>query len=127
MREMTDTHLILLFEAVSLGALHLGDVLEQVGHADGRVELTRLIGHVRCLALPERECVCGVRGVHGVCGVSVGVRLHQAACVAGHRLRLVFKREKESTADLVKLREHFNYKKKCKKKSYTVFYSVVTM
>lgn len=82
------------------------------------MELTRLIGHVCRLALPERVRVCGVRGVrgvHGVCGVSMGVRLHQAAGVAGHRLRLVLKRERErdtqGIADLVRLREHLKGKK----------------
>lgn len=37
-------HLVLLLEAVTLSAFHLSDVLQQVGHSDGRVQLTRLIG-----------------------------------------------------------------------------------
>lgn len=35
--------LVLLFEAVSLGGLHLVDVLQEVGDPDGRVELTRVV------------------------------------------------------------------------------------
>lgn len=66
-------YLILLLEAVALGALHLGDVLEEVGHADGRVQLTRLIRHIDGLPLPQ----------------GVSVRLHQAAGVAAHVLALI--------------------------------------
>lgn len=36
-------HLILLLEAVAVGCFHEVDVLQQVGHSDGRVELSRLI------------------------------------------------------------------------------------
>ena len=67
------SYLVLLLEAVALGAFHLGDVLEEVCHADGRVQLTRLIRHVDRLPLPQ--------------GVSVG--LHQAAGVAAHVLALI--------------------------------------
>lgn len=67
------SYLVLLLEAVSLGALHLGDVLEEVGHADGRVQLARLVRHVHRLPLPQ----------------GVSVRLHQAAGVAAHVLALV--------------------------------------
>lgn len=67
------SYLVLLLEAVALRALHLGDVLEEVGHADGRVQLSCLVGHVHCLALPQ----------------GVSVRLHQAAGVAAHILALV--------------------------------------
>lgn len=66
-------YLVLLLEAVALGALHLGDVLEEVGHANGRVQLTRLVWHVHSLALPQ----------------GVSVRLHQAAGVAAHVLALI--------------------------------------
>lgn len=37
-------HLIFLFKAVALGGLHLVNVLEEVGHSDGRVELSRVVG-----------------------------------------------------------------------------------
>lgn len=66
-------YLVLLLEAVALRALHLGDVLEEVGHADGRVQLTCLVRHVHRLALPQ----------------GVSVRLHQAAGVAAHVLALI--------------------------------------
>ena len=65
-------HLVLLLEAIALGTLHLRDVLEQVGHPDGGVQLSSLVGHVRRLTLLVR------------------VRLHQAAGVAGHRVCLVW-------------------------------------
>lgn len=47
------SYLILLFESVSLGRLHLVDVLQEVSHPDGRVELTRVIGR----ALPPTVAV----------------------------------------------------------------------
>ena len=68
-------HLILLLEAIALGTLHLRDVLEQVSHPDGGVQLSSLVGHVGRLAL----LVC--------------VRLHQAAGVAGHRVCLVWEKK----------------------------------
>lgn len=37
-------HLIFLFKAVALGSLHLVDVLEEVGHSNSRVELSRVVG-----------------------------------------------------------------------------------
>lgn len=37
-------HLVLLFEAVALGGFHLVDVLEEVGHAHGGVQLPRVVG-----------------------------------------------------------------------------------
>ena len=67
------SYLVLLLEAVPFSTLHLGDVLEEVGHADGRVQLTRLVRHIDLLPLPQ-----GVR-----------VRLHQAAGVAAHVLALI--------------------------------------
>lgn len=66
-------HLVLLLEAVALGALHLRDVLEQVGHADGRMQLPRLVRDVHRLALL----------------VGVSVRLNQAAGLAVHGVALV--------------------------------------
>lgn len=66
------SHLVFLLEAVTLGTLHLRDVLEQVCHADGGVKLPGLVGHVGRLALL----------------VSMG--LHQAAGVAGHRVAFVW-------------------------------------
>lgn len=64
-------HLVLLLETVALRTLHLRDVLKQIRHTDGRVELPRLIGHVGRLPLL----------------VSVG--LHHAAGVASHRVGFV--------------------------------------
>lgn len=66
-------YLVLLLEAIALGALHLGDVLQQVSYADGRVQLSRLVGDVNLLSLPQ-----------GVC-----MGLDQAAGVAAHVLTLV--------------------------------------
>lgn len=51
-RDVGLPHLVLFLEAVTLGALHLGDVLQQVGYADGGVQLGRLVGHVHLLSLP---------------------------------------------------------------------------
>jgi len=62
------THLVFLFEAVALGALHLRDVLEKIGHADGRMKLSRLIWDVHRLTLL----------------VGVSMRLNQAAGLAVH-------------------------------------------
>lgn len=50
--EKRSAHLVLLLEAVTLGTFHLSDVLQQVGHSDGRVQLTRLIGQGLPLRLP---------------------------------------------------------------------------
>ena len=74
------SHLILLFEAIALGTLHLGDVLQEVGHTDRRMQLSSLVGNIHRLPLLE----------------GVGVGLHQAAGIAGHRVGLVYEhREKE--------------------------------
>lgn len=67
------SYLVLLLEAVALSTLHLGDVLEEVGDADRRVQLARLVRHVHGLPLPQ----------------GVSVRLHQAAGVAAHVLALI--------------------------------------
>lgn len=64
-------HLVFLLETVALGTLHLRDVLKQVCHSDGRVELPRLVGHIGGLPL----LVC--------------VGLHQAAGVASHRVGFI--------------------------------------
>lgn len=69
------SYLILLLEAVALGALHLGDVLEEVSHTDGWVQLTCLVGHIKWLSLPQ----------------GVSVRLHQAAGVTAHVLALIYR------------------------------------
>lgn len=53
-RQETAFYLILLFEAVALPRLHLVDVLEQVGHSDGRVELPRVVGGALASALVPR-------------------------------------------------------------------------
>ncbi len=79
---MVASYLILLLEAVALGALHLGDVLEKVCHADRRVQLTRLVRHINRLTLPQ----------------GVSVRLHQAAGVAAHVLALICGTQKQGQA-----------------------------
>lgn len=61
-------HLVFLFEAVTLGALHLRDVLEKIGHTDGRMKLSRLIWDVHRLTFL----------------VGVSMRLNQAAGLAVH-------------------------------------------
>lgn len=87
------SHLVLFFEAVALGTLHLRDVLQHVGHTDGGMKLRRLVRHVHGLALAQR-----VR----VRRVSVCVRLHQAAGVAGQGLSLVCNtRQKTQAEELV--------------------------
>lgn len=62
------THLVFLFEAVTLGALHLCDVLEKIGHTDSRMKLSRLIWDIHRLTFL----------------VGVSMRLHQAAGLAVH-------------------------------------------
>lgn len=47
-------HLILLLEAVALSPLHLGDVLQQVSHSDGGLELPSGVGHLHGLAAAVR-------------------------------------------------------------------------
>lgn len=46
-----EDHLVLLLKAVAVGGLHQVDVLEQVGHADGRVQLAGLVGRFGALAV----------------------------------------------------------------------------
>ena len=53
-------YLVLLLEAISFGTLHLSDVLKQVGHANGWVQLSRLIGNVYTVPFAQRVCVRGV-------------------------------------------------------------------
>lgn len=65
-------HLVLLLEAVALGTLHLGDVLKQVGHPDGRVQLGCLVGDRLSLRLPL-----------------LVVRLDQTAGLTGHGVAVV--------------------------------------
>lgn len=48
------SHLILLFKSIALSSLHLGDVLQQVGHSDGWLELPPGVGHFHRLAAPVR-------------------------------------------------------------------------
>lgn len=68
------SYLVLLLKAVALRALHLGDVLEEVCHTDGRVQLSGLVRDVGLVPLPQ-----GVR-----------VRLDQAARVTAHVLALIW-------------------------------------
>lgn len=64
-------HLVLLLEAVPFGTLHLRDVLQQVGHSDGRVQLTCLVG--QCLPLRLPLLVVGLDQATGFTGHSVAV------------------------------------------------------
>lgn len=48
-------NLILLLEAVTVGGLHQIDVLQQVGHPYGRMELSGLIGRLCALAVVPRD------------------------------------------------------------------------
>lgn len=48
------SHLILLLESVALSPLHLGNVLQQVCHADGWLELPPWVGHLHGLAAAVR-------------------------------------------------------------------------
>lgn len=47
--------LILLLEAVAVGGLHQVYVLEQVGHPDGWVQLTGLVGRLCPLTVVPRD------------------------------------------------------------------------
>lgn len=76
------SYLVLLLEAVTLGALHLGDVLKEVCHADRRVQLARLVRHIDRLPLPQ----------------GVSMRLHQTAGVAAHVLALICGTQKQGQA-----------------------------
>lgn len=75
-------YLVLLLEAIALGALHLGDVLEEVRHADRWVQLTCLVRHVDRLPFPQ----------------GVSVRLHKAAGVTAHVLALVCGAQRQGQA-----------------------------
>ena len=50
----SEFHLILLFEAVALSGLHLVNVLEEVSYADGRMELSRVVGRAFTSTLTPR-------------------------------------------------------------------------
>lgn len=47
-----DPYLVFLLEPVALAPLHLGDVLQQISHADGRLELVPGIAHLHGVAGP---------------------------------------------------------------------------
>lgn len=47
--------LILLFEAVAVGCFHQVDVLQEVGHPDGGVQLSRLIGRLGPFTVVSRD------------------------------------------------------------------------
>lgn len=70
------SYLILLFKPVTLPTLHLGDVLEQVCHSDGRLELARLVGHLHRLTASIWVRLDGHRGlghltVAAICGGTI--------------------------------------------------------
>ena len=89
-RERAASYLVLLLEAVSFGALHLGDVLQEVGHADGRVQLACLVRDALHRSVPIAVALTLL--LKGVCQ-RVRMRLHQATGVTAHRLALVCQRE----------------------------------
>lgn len=76
------SHLVLLLEAVALSTFHLGDVLKQICHTDGRVKLPCLVGHIHCLPFLK--------------GMSVG--LNQAAGLTGHGVVLICSRSEKQGA-----------------------------
>lgn len=58
------SYLIFLLEPVSLASLHLGDVLQQVGHPDGRLELVPGVAHLHRVTGPvgmSLDCESGLR------------------------------------------------------------------
>lgn len=46
------SYLVLLLEPIALASLHLGDMLQQVSHPDGRLELVPGIAHLHGVAGP---------------------------------------------------------------------------
>lgn len=46
------SYLVFLLEAIALASLHLSDVLKQVGHSDGRLELVPGVAHLHRVAGP---------------------------------------------------------------------------
>lgn len=74
--EHSRSHLVLLLEAVTFSTLHLRDMLQEVGHPDGGVQLTRLVRHRLSVRFPL-----------------LVVRLDEAAGLAVHGLTVVWKEE----------------------------------
>lgn len=71
------SYLVLLLEAVALSPFHLGDVLQQVCHSDGGLELSPRVGHLHGLAAAVRVRLDGQRGLRqlpmaAVCGDTGG-------------------------------------------------------
>ena len=65
-------YLVLLLEAVAVGGLHQVDVLEQVSHADGWVQLAGLVGRLGALAVVARHVQQAARlGGGGRCVVLI--------------------------------------------------------
>lgn len=60
---MLSSYLILLLEPVALASLHLGDVLKQVRHPDGRLELVSGIAHLYGVASPVGVSLNGEGGL----------------------------------------------------------------
>lgn len=46
------SYLVFLLEAIALASLHLSDVLKQVGHSDGRLELVPGVAHLHRVTGP---------------------------------------------------------------------------
>ncbi len=61
--KLKTSYLVLLFKAVTLPTLHLSDVLEQVCHSDGRLELAGLVGHLHRLTASIWVRLDGHRGL----------------------------------------------------------------
>lgn len=66
------SYLIFLFEPVALASLHLGDVLQQVSHSDGGLELVPGITHLHRVTSSvgvslDRECGLGQLPTAAIC------------------------------------------------------------
>lgn len=66
------SYLIFLLEPVALASLHLGDVLQQVSHPDGGLELVPRIAHLHGVAGPvgvrlDREGGLGQLSTAAIC------------------------------------------------------------
>lgn len=57
------SYLVFLLEAVALASLHLSDVLKQVGHSDGRLELVPGVAHLHRVAGPVGVSLNGEGGL----------------------------------------------------------------
>lgn len=56
-------YLVFLLEPIALASLHLGDVLQQISHSDGRLELVPGIAHLHGVAGPVGVGLDGESGL----------------------------------------------------------------